>query len=62
MSIKILDASVLRKGTDAQKSAFCEALVDGFSNQGMVKLVNHGLDDSKIQGIFDWVWLTALHS
>ena len=61
MSIKILDASILLTGTDAQKSAFCEALVDGFSNQGMVKLVNHGLDNSKIQGIFDWVWLTALH-
>ena len=62
MSIKILDASILLTGTDAQKSAFCEALVDGFSNQGMVKLVNHGLPNSKIQGIFDWVWLTALHS
>lgn len=62
MSIKTLDASVLRTGTDAQKSAFCDALVDGFSNQGMVKLVNHGLADSKIQGIFNWVWPSALHS
>ena len=55
MSIKVLDASILTSGTPAEQSAFCEALVDGFSNQGMVKIINHGISDMNIKKIFNWV-------
>lgn len=54
--IRLLDGKALGPDASAaEQAAFCDALIEGFSNQGMVKLINHGIPDEDIEGIFRWV-------
>lgn len=55
MAFRVLDGKKLAFGSAQDKVDFCEALVDGFSQQGLVKLVNHGISDSDIEKAFEWV-------
>ncbi|KAB2569597.1 hypothetical protein BFW01_g427 [Lasiodiplodia theobromae] len=53
--IRLLDGKALGPDASAaEQAAFCDALIEGFSNQGMVKLINHGIPDEDIDGIFRW--------
>ncbi|OJD40650.1 clavaminate synthase-like protein [Diplodia corticola] len=54
-TIRLLDGKALAPNASvAEQDAFCEALIEGFSKQGMVKLINHGIPDEDIDGIFQW--------
>ena len=55
MDIPTLDASTFSSGSDAQRAKFAADLVDIFSRQRFVKLVNHGVNDDIIRELFDWV-------
>lgn len=60
--IPLLDMSWYTSGTEFEKSSFCESLLQAFSHQGMIKLVNHGISEDDIKGAFKWVSTPALTS
>ncbi|EKG15387.1 hypothetical protein MPH_07438 [Macrophomina phaseolina MS6] len=54
MAFRVLDGKRFASGSAQERAEFCEALVDGFSQQGLVKLVNHGISDGDIEQAFQW--------
>lgn len=56
-SIRTLDAQPLSDLADDKAGDFCREFVDCLSNQGFVKLTNHGIPHSMIEDAFDWVSL-----
>ncbi|KAI4237248.1 MAG: hypothetical protein LQ349_002003 [Xanthoria aureola] len=52
-TIPTLDFARFREGSALERQTFSEQLLAGFVRYGFVKVVNHGIEDHMIQGIFD---------
>ncbi len=53
MEIPILNLSHFAFGSDSQRAAFLQLLVDGFVEYGFLKLINHGFSEDAIHELFD---------
>ena len=53
--IRRLDMMALDSPSSETQLQFCQDLVDCFSAQGMIKLVNHGIPESVVEQAFSWV-------
>lgn len=51
--ISVVDFKPFLEGSAKQDVA--NAILDSFKRVGFVYLVNHGIPEDKIKGIFDWV-------
>ncbi|KAL4884487.1 putative gibberellin 20-oxidase [Aspergillus karnatakaensis] len=54
MSVLKLDFAKFHSGTEAERREFGQALLDGFTTTGFVKLVNHGFSKDEMADIFQW--------
>ena len=55
MAIRSLDMSAWTVGPDVARSKFGIELLECFASQGMAKITNHGLSDSQVNQVFEWV-------
>lgn len=53
--VPTLDFSRFLTGTFEQRSMFCSHLVAGFKKYGFVKLTNHGIPESVVKNLFEYV-------
>ena len=53
LSVKTVDFGPFLDGSNKQGVA--NAILDSFKSIGFVYLVNHGLDETKISSMFEWV-------
>lgn len=51
----VLDASLFRSGSAAERLQFARDLVKAFREDGFVKLHNHGISNNVIKDLFAWV-------
>lgn len=54
MHVKTLDFSKFQ-GSESARLEFSRELLEGFKNEGFVKLINHGFDEEAINQLFKWV-------
>lgn len=54
MNLRTLDFTKFT-GTDQERKEFCQAFLDGITEVGFVKLMNHGLDDKTNSELFQQV-------
>ena len=54
LGLPTLDASALR-GSSHKRADFARSLLEGLSDQGLVKLVDHGIPDQEVEEVFDAV-------
>ncbi|KAL4966709.1 isopenicillin N synthase family dioxygenase [Aspergillus stella-maris] len=54
MSVLTLDFAKFHSGSEAERHEFGQALLDGFSTTGFVKLINHGFSRAEMEDIFNW--------
>ena len=55
MALTTLDLSLFNDGGDADRQKFASQLLSGLSQHGFVKLVGHGISDSAVSKLFEWV-------
>lgn len=55
LALPPLDLSLFLSGTPAQKKQFANDFCDCLKRHGFAKLVNHGLTDDNVKGLYDWV-------
>ena len=55
--LKVLDASRFRSGTDADKRAFADELRQALTQNGFVKLINHGITADMVREVMSIVRL-----
>jgi isopenicillin N synthase-like dioxygenase len=61
-TVRRLDIGKYLNGTEAEKKAFCEDIVDDMCNVGFVKLSNHSITPAQVDAVFDWVCTITLWS
>ncbi|RDW83779.1 isopenicillin N synthase family dioxygenase [Aspergillus mulundensis] len=54
MAVRTLDFTKFHSGSEAERRAFGQALLDGFRTTGFVKLINHGFSREEMADIFNW--------
>nr|K0E3U5.1 RecName: Full=2-oxoglutarate-dependent dioxygenase ecdK; AltName: Full=Echinocandin B biosynthetic cluster protein K [Aspergillus rugulosus]AFT91382.1 EcdK [Aspergillus rugulosus] len=54
MSVLTLDFTKFHSGSEVERRAFGQALLDGFTTTGFVKLINHGFSKEEMADIFNW--------
>lgn len=54
--LPVFDFSTFRKGSLEERKEASHDIVDAFKNFGFVYLLNHGIPQEKIDGLFAWVW------
>lgn len=54
MNLRTLDFTKFT-GTNEERKEFCQAFLDGITEVGFVKLINHGLDDKTNSELFQQV-------
>ncbi|KAL4865754.1 hypothetical protein BDV12DRAFT_199832 [Aspergillus spectabilis] len=54
MSVLTIDFAKFHSGTEAERREFGQALLNGFTTTGFVKLINHGFSKDEISDIFQW--------
>ncbi|KAL3421016.1 hypothetical protein PVAG01_07461 [Phlyctema vagabunda] len=52
--IPLLDMSWYTSGSELERRQFCASLLQSFSHQGMVKLINHSIREDDIKSAFHW--------
>lgn len=57
MTLTALDLSLFNHGRDADRQQFAFELLSGLSQQGFVTIVGHGISDSAVSKVFEWVGL-----
>jgi isopenicillin N synthase-like dioxygenase len=53
--VPVIDFGPFLDGSDKQGTA--SAILDSFKRVGFVQLVNHGVDQQRVVGMFEWVSL-----
>lgn len=59
MNVRTLDFTKFT-GTDQERKEFCQGFLDGITDIGFVKLINHGLDDKTNSELFQQV-VSTIH-
>ena len=54
MTVPLLDAYRLTRGSAADRTAFYRGLVDSFKRYGFVRLQNHGVPEEMVRDLFRW--------
>ena len=59
MSLPRLDFSLFLNGDESERQKLASELFASLSQHGFVRLVNHGIIDSEVNRLFQWVSLCS---
>lgn len=60
MALPVLDLSSFAEGNSSQRQQFASELLKSLYKHGFVKIVGHGIEDSEIERLFEWVSRTHM--
>lgn len=55
LTLPPLDLSLFLSGTPEQKKQFADDFCNCLKRHGFAKLINHGLTDDNVDGLYHWV-------
>ena len=61
MASPVLDLSSFVEGNSSQRQQFASELLKGLKRHGFVKIVGHGIKDSEVKTLFEWVSRTHIN-
>lgn len=55
MALPVLDLSSFAEGNSVQRQQFASELLKSLYKDGFIKIVGHGIEDSEVERLFEWV-------